>query len=36
MDSGRIAEMGTFDELMQLQGCFHNIWTEQTKWYQEA
>ena len=36
MDSGRIAEMGTFEELMQLQGCFHNIWTEQTKWYQEA
>ncbi|MDE6943865.1 MAG: ATP-binding cassette domain-containing protein, partial [Lachnospiraceae bacterium] len=36
MNNGRIAEMGTFDELMGLQGYFHNIWTEQTKWYQEA
>lgn len=36
MKNGRIAEMGNFDELMRLNGVFHAIWSEQTKWYKEA
>lgn len=35
MEKGSIAEMGSFDELMRLNGNFYHIWTEQTKWYQE-
>lgn len=35
MENGSIAEMGNFDELIRLKGSFHNIWTEQTKWYKE-
>lgn len=36
MENGRIAEMGSFEELLRLKGYFHAIWTEQTKWYQET
>lgn len=36
MENGSIVEMGNFEELMRSEGYFNNIWTEQTKWYQET
>ena len=35
LEKGNIAEIGNFDELMRRKGYFHNIWTEQTKWYKK-
>ncbi len=35
LEKGNIAEIGNFDELMRRKGYFHNIWTEQAKWYKK-
>lgn len=35
LDGGRIVEEGTFDELMQRKGKYYELYTLQSKWYQE-
>ena len=35
LEGGKIAEAGSFTQLMERKGRFYRIWNEQTKWYKE-
>lgn len=35
LDEGRVAETGTFDELLEKQGIFATLWTKQVKRQEE-
>lgn len=33
MQKGEITEYGTFDQLIERQGCFYEMWQSQSQWY---